>query len=136
MREVSSLDPENPDLYLAAALERVIVRHEAGQFEELGSEYDQIEMEPLPFRDRASEAYVFAFRFWDGWVDASNHEWHHYEPLGRDAWPLLAREVIAALRKGTCPDNPVLMRFFGPQPPSVLRRLWNHVRSVPTEPSA
>ena len=126
MSQVSS--PEEPDDFLAAALERAAARHEAGRFDEIGKEYDQVELETLPFRDRASVAYHFAFRFWDGWVDASNHNWLYYPGIGRDAWPELAGEVVAGLRAHVEPTNPLLQRHFGHQPPGPFSRLWNLLR--------
>ncbi len=122
--------PETPDLFLAAALERAAERHEAGHFGQIGAEYDQVEMETLPSRNRTSPRFDLAFRFWDGWVDASNHGWLYYDGIGRDDWPLLAREVAQSLREGVEPSSPVLWRYFGQQPPGLLKRLWSRVRGV------
>lgn len=27
-----------------------------------------------------------ALNFWDGWIDASNHNWQHYEPIEAKDW--------------------------------------------------
>lgn len=120
--------PETPDLFLAAALEREAERHEDGLFHEIGTEYDPVLLETLPFEDRASPGFHFAYRFWDGWVAASNHEWLYYDGVGRDDWPRLAREVVASLRQGVEPSSPVLWQYFEPQPPGLLKRLWLRVR--------
>ena len=120
-------NPERPDKYLAAALEREIQRHNAGKFDEIGSEYDQVEMDTLPFRDGASAMYHLAFSFWDGWVDASNHDWLYYDGISRDDWPRLAQRVVAALRNGTEISDPLLLRYFGPRMPGPLRRLWYRI---------
>ncbi|WGS84724.1 hypothetical protein [Methylomonas sp. UP202] len=46
-----SLFPEtdDPEVVLAAALERAIESHRAGAFDQIGAEYDVIECEVLPF---------------------------------------------------------------------------------------
>lgn len=120
-------DPERPDEYLATALERDIERHNTGQFDEIGSEYDQVEGDTLPFRDLASATYHLAFSFWDGWVDASDHDWLYYDGIGRDDWPRLAQRIVAALREGTEISDPLLLRYFGPREPGPLRQLWYRI---------
>ncbi len=124
--------PEMPDLFLAAALEREAERQEAGRFDQIGAEYDRVEMETLPFRDQASPRFDLALRFWDGWVDASNHGWLYYNGIDRDDWPRFARKVVASLRQGIEPTDPVLWQYFGPQPPGPLSRLWARVRAAVT----
>jgi hypothetical protein len=57
------------------------------------------------FERRVSEADVpvdvtTAFEFWAGWIDARNHDWHYYEPIGKDDWPSLARRLAPYLQRG------------------------------------
>ena len=51
---------------------------------------------------------LIALSFWDGWIDASNHQWRYYEPITEREWPLLAIEIAAALRADREIDNAVI----------------------------
>ena len=53
-----------------------------------------------------------ALHFWDGWIDASNHAWAHYEPIARSDWPQLARELASNLRADRDITNPVVLKHF------------------------
>ena len=57
-----------------------------------------------------------ALSFWDGWIDASNHDWRYYEPIAADDWPRLAREIAAALREDRELVNPTVLDRFGLKP--------------------
>ena len=63
--------------------------------------------------DRRWSKIFVALRFWDGWIDASNHEWRYYEPLEAADWPALARDIAAALRADREITDPVVLRWFG-----------------------
>lgn len=120
-------DPSKPETFLAEALEREIARHESGQFEALGCEYDTVEHEILPFQLGAEHTLGLALRFWDSWVDSSNHEWQYYPGIRKDDWPRLASVVITALRAHQLPNDPVVLASFGAQPPSRLRMFFRRL---------
>jgi len=71
---------------------------------------------------RGSESHwnkIFvALQFWDGWIDASNHEWRYYEPIMAADWPKLAREIAGALRADCEITNPVVLDRFGIRGPA------------------
>ena len=57
-----------------------------------------------------------ALSFWDGWIDASNHQWRHYEPIAEADWPRLALEIASALRAGREIENPIILSKFDHRP--------------------
>lgn len=74
--------------------------------------YDEFDA-ALP-RNQGDEWYKLsiALHFWDGWIDASNHAWRHYEPITEKDWPNLARELSADLRANRDIKNPVVLKHF------------------------
>ena len=68
----------------------------------------------LPRVDDARWDKVFvALSFWDGWIDASNHEWKYYEPIQKDDWPRLVDEIARSLREDREVTNSVILKRFG-----------------------
>ena len=132
---MQTTDPCKPELHLAAALRREAARHEAGNYSEIGVEYDQTEVDTLPLRHIASQMFFFAFNFWDGWVDSSNHEWRHYAGIEKKDWPSLAIEVAEALETGKTMATPALLEHFMINSPryttvGLLKKLWGCVRGA------
>src|SRR5207249_10355862 len=53
-----------------------------------------------------------ALEFWDGWIDARNHDWLYYEGIQREDWPRLARGIVDDLRQDReISDQRVVQRF-------------------------
>jgi hypothetical protein len=95
--------------------------HEAGRYDEIGEQFDDVLAETLPLEDAKADHVTIAFSFWDGWIDARNHDWLYYEGIERHDWPKHARAVAACLQAGRSPDDPVLLRHFDPPPRIPLR---------------
>ncbi len=71
----------------------------------------------LPRSNDASWEKVFiALHFWDGWIDASNHQWQHYFPILQSDWPILAREIAADLRCDSNISAPLVFERFRIRP--------------------
>ncbi len=72
--------------------------HEAARLSQIEAPYDTLD-ERLP-RDTGSEfdKLFIALNFWDGWIDARNHDWHYYEGIGAEDWPRLARSIVEDLK--------------------------------------
>ena len=65
--------------------------------------------------------------FWDGWIDARNHDWQYYEGIAEQGWPQLARLLATDLRADREPQETRILQHFdlrraGTQP-SLLERL-------------
>lgn len=57
-----------------------------------------------------------ALNFWDGWLDASNHDWQYYEPICELDWPVLARTVAEDLRADREVTSPLVLALFDRKP--------------------
>jgi hypothetical protein len=106
---------------VAAALLRDAEAHAAGRFNVIGDSYDDVYGQILPLIEEPVTTVQLAFNFWDGWVDASNHEWQYYDGISREDWPRMAREIALALQAGKEITNPMLLERFGPRPRRSLR---------------
>lgn len=100
---------------LAGALLADADAHARNRFDDIGERYDDVLTELLPFKDRWTPRVSLAFRFWDGWVDARNHDWQYYRGIARDDWPRLARVIARSLQEGVELTDPELMAHFGPR---------------------
>jgi hypothetical protein len=120
------------DHILATALIADAIHHEAGRYRSLGDRYDEVEGELLPIQDLKERRFAIAFNFWDGWIDASNHNWYNYPGIAERDWPRLARHVAETLEYGDEPTDPLVLQHFAPEnlvytPPrwwQWLSRLW------------
>lgn len=101
---------------LAKALEDDAAAHEAGQYSSIGERYDDVYGEILPIDDIPGPLSALAFRFWDDWCDASQHDWMYHEPIRKEDWPLIARTIAKCLRSGELPTDPLILREFTPEP--------------------
>lgn len=117
---------------LAVALLADADAHERERFGDVGERYDDVLAGLLPLKDRWTPRVSVALQFWDGWIDARNHDWRYYPGIARDDWPRLARDIARSLREGVEPTDPNLMAHFGPSAHrSWLTRLseWRRGRS-------
>ncbi len=74
--------------------------------------YDEIDAVLPRGNDPRWDKIFIALHFWDGWIDASNHDWRYYEPIQQSDWPVLAREIAADLRSDReITSSAVLARF-------------------------
>jgi hypothetical protein len=108
-------DSEEVLQVLIAAIEKDIRAHESGDFEDISMGYDDVLGELLPFHDK-NDVVGIALEFWDCWGDASRHEWRHYDGIGKDDWPALARSIIESIRVNRMPENQLIIEHFAPRP--------------------
>lgn len=109
----------------ANALESDADDHDAGRYENIGMKWDDIYAQILPIEDDINNPiYGIAFRFWDDWCDASSHEWQYHEPIKKEQWSILARELAQSLKTGLIPQNQVIIENFKPKPKvGLIKRL-------------
>lgn len=109
---------------IIATLERDAAAHAAGRFADIGRDYDAIDAAMPRTGAGVEHALHVALAFWDGWIDARNHDWRFYEPIAPSDWPRLARSVIDDLSaEREIADPMVLARFTAPPRPSLWARL-------------
>ena len=102
---------------LARGLEEDIKTQKHGDPLVIGEKWDDVYAELLPIEDDIDNpVYSLAFGFWDGWGDASNHNWLYYEPITEDQWPIYAKEITSSLRAGKLPENSLIIEMFSPKP--------------------
>ena len=116
---------DSPRDMIAAALRRDAALHEGGQVDTIGNGYDAAEGEILPLESTRERDIGVALSFWDGWIDARNHAWRHYEGIARSDWPILARTIAAALEARHPITDAVVLGHFAPES---QRSLWSRVR--------
>lgn len=96
----------------ASHLERAAEAQQADNVAGLENGYDALDA-ILPRGEGAEyDKLHIALNFWDGWIDARNHDWQYYEGIGEHDWPQLARILAADLRADREPrDKPILQHF-------------------------
>ena len=111
---------------LAAALEADATAHEQGTLSNMDARIIEIETQLKRINDIPRPTYKMAMRFWKEWAWESTHGWSHYENIGVDDWPELARTIAAHVRTGTLPpDKRIIMNFVRRKRVILWRNLKN-----------
>jgi len=109
---------------LATAIEKDALNHESGKYSKIGLSWDEVYGQLLPIEDIDQPMYGIAFRFWDDWCDAANHNWQYHKPIKSNEWPNLAREIAADLRSGIVSTNPIIIDNFKQKPKqNIIKRI-------------
>jgi hypothetical protein len=97
---------------LISGLLQDVAAHEESRYDEIGADFDKVEGD-LPQGD-GSEFHKLhvALSFWDGWIDARNHGWLYYEPIAKENWPTLARQIVNDIRADLEITNPIVVDKF------------------------
>lgn len=115
---------------VADALELASQAHRAGRHRELTKIFAEVDVPDS--QSDGSGTVAIALNFFDGWVDASNHDWLHYDGISQNDWPQLADTIATALRSGEMVSDPRVLEYFDLQrsqrPPSLLGRLLRVLR--------
>lgn len=106
---------------LASALVAAAAAHEAKRYDHVDDGFDEIEAEVRDDSVPPGAPTRFALDFWDGWIDARNHDWLYYDGISKDDWPIHARVVAECVRTSRVPDDPALRNHFAPRPRTTLR---------------
>ena len=107
------------------------IAHEGCRFQDVGIGFDDLDAR-LP-RGHGSEfdKLFIALNFWDGWIDARNHDWQYYKGIQEGDWPRLARGIVEALSADREISEPIVLAHFDlrqHQPSKgVFRRLFNRI---------
>jgi hypothetical protein len=86
--------------------------HESGRLQAIETSFDSLDAN-LP-RDAGPEfdKLFIALNFWDGWIDARNHDWQYYEGIGAEDWPGLARRIIADIAADREITDGLILKHF------------------------
>ena len=67
----------------------------------------------LPRVDDTRWDKVFvALSFWDGWIDARNHDWNYYPGINESDWPVLGRHIVISIANDTPITQSVVLKRF------------------------
>jgi hypothetical protein len=100
---------------LIRALRKDADLYEKGLFKQLGSTFDQLDVEANgKFEDtRVQQTFAIAWNLWDSWLDERNHCFPgFYEGITKDNWPAIARQVAVSLEDGNEVVDPLLRKHF------------------------
>jgi hypothetical protein len=96
----------------ATALEGAALSHERGVPSGIETGYDELDVLLPRGQGPEYDKLHVALHFWDGWIDARNHDWMYYEGIEERDWPHLARVIATDLRADReIQDERVLIRF-------------------------
>lgn len=110
---------------LARCLEQDALLHSQASHE-IGRDFDRLDAE-IP---RDDPTIALAIAFWDAWIDERNHQFPgYYDGIGMNDWPILARELAAALLTNTPVNDQRLLRHFKFSRSGGIQRLLNRFRS-------
>ncbi len=93
-------------------LTRDSIAHESGRFKDVGAGFDTLNAELPRNQGPEFDKLFIALNFWDGWVDARNHDWKYYEGIRQSDWPQLAKGIVAALSKDCEISEPIVLAHF------------------------
>ena len=102
--------------FLIANLTRDANSHEARRYSEIGIGFDEMEANFPDSGEEDSNKLFLARSFWEGWIDARNHDWLYYEHIKEDDWPILARRIVASLSHDFEISDPQVLAQFGSGP--------------------
>lgn len=82
--------------------------HEQGEFEQIGGGYQHFDS-ALPRDLDGFEQLFIVLNFWDLWIDERNHYFVGHCKVSQEAWPALARSIVADLSAGRPISNPTVL---------------------------
>jgi hypothetical protein len=100
---------------LIQALRKDADLHDKGLFNQLGSDFDQLDVAATGVFEDASvrQAFAVAWNFRDSWIDERNHHFPGFsEGIAKENWPGLARRVAQHLEVGDEVIDPLLLKHF------------------------
>jgi hypothetical protein len=98
--------------FLIENLSRDAAAHEAGRYRDIGRAFDELDANLPRSGGREFDQLFITLAFWDGWIDARNHDWQYYDEIGEADWPALARKIVASLASGQEITEPAVLRHF------------------------
>jgi hypothetical protein len=86
--------------------------HEASRHEQVGAAFDEFDYQLPRGQGPEFDKLFIALHFWDGWIDARNHNWLYYDGINESDWPVLARRIIWSLEIDEEITDPVVLDHF------------------------
>lgn len=122
---------------LVSALLHDEVAHREGHYDEIGAHFDEVEGGFSSLLEPENHKLFVVLSFWDGWIDARNHDWDYHEPITKADWPNLARQIVNDLNTDSELTNPIVIEKFDFAIPPFRPNIWQRLkRSLRRELSA
>ena len=113
--------------HMINALIRAADAHENARLAEVDVSYDNLDGELPRNVGPEFDKLFLALSFWDGWIDARNHDWEYYKGIRAEDWPRLARGIVADLEADREITDELVRSHFDfkneGQRPGMFRRL-------------
>jgi len=107
-------------------LSKDIAAQESGCVSAIGTDFDAFDASlPRECGPEFKKLFI-ALNFWDGWIDARNHEWLYYKGIYQSDWPKLARQIIINLKNNSDISEPIILEHFGLYKP-IIQRIKDHL---------
>jgi hypothetical protein len=71
-----------------------------------------------------------ALEFWDGWIDARNHDWLYYPGIAVSDWPRLAHGIVEDLRQDRDISDEALLERFDFRRRPARSFLWARLKAM------
>jgi hypothetical protein len=111
--------------FLIDSLTQDAIAHDAGRYRDVGQSLDEFDAN-LPRDERPEFNKLFvALNFWDGWIDARNHDWQYYSGISQPDWPVLARHIVQAMVDDREITEPLVLQHFNLREGQSLRDRFN-----------
>jgi hypothetical protein len=111
----------------ALDLDRAAQSQKVGNLPGIETGYEELDrMLPGGESEEYDKLHIARY-FWDGWIDARNHDWQYYEGIAEQDWPHLARSLAADLRADREPSEKLILQHFDLRRASTKPSLWDRV---------
>lgn len=95
-----------------AELTRDAEAHEAGRYDEIGRAFERVDAQLPRGQGPEFDKLFISLDFWDGWIDARNHDWQYYNGISDRDWPTLARTIVKSLELHDDISDPLVLSHF------------------------
>lgn len=110
--------------YLIEHLSRDVVLHVAGDYGHVGDNFNDFDANLPRNGDPKFKKLYIALNFWDGWLDARNHDWHFYKGISQNDWPKLAKMIIQNIEEEKEITSEIILAHFDLKPKeSIISKL-------------
>ena len=76
-----------------------ISEHSGARLVSLDAQFDDFESMYGTYSGEHKEWIHYTRNFVDSWIDASNHDWKYHEPITRDDWTEIAKQILESMRQ-------------------------------------
>jgi hypothetical protein len=126
-QEVIDLNYVEAKKQITDSLLRCAEAHEAGRLADIEEGFDAVDRALPRGREPEFDKLHVALNFWDGWIDASNHNWKYYEGINAEDWPRLARQLAATLKEDQETTDVLIKQHFDFRNRSRRLNMWQRL---------